>query len=460
MLKKINSRKYILKETVTKEEAPANSVAGGGVDMAPNAKGTKVFMKRNKLDGRTKEYREAARRIKERKDKLHQREVEAKLSQFGISAMESTTMENNNKYLETKPGSIEDAVLNALNPNAERETLTLPKTDEEDIVEYINSDGSRRRCSGGDGRRVENKAKPKNKKEIEETEVTEGSKEEYEKFFQAALKKFGAKSPAEMDDDKKKKFFNYIEKNWTKDEQKDLTTKIKEGRVSFRIFRENSKENVNEAVTGYFDSDDSNWMKKSTKKHGIKAKINQRNVNPGSDEWKLVAKDEKTLWKWYQDGYSSDPDIRDFRDTHLEQRENSKKVNEAVKGYFDASDPKKMKKDLAKYRLKGKIKHKDVNPGWDEWEVTGKSVEDVWKWYTQSGYGDKGDFDDMDDFKDTHFEQREIDELSTDLLTRYKKKAAAQSSAAAKAGDHKKSHKRYKGVNTATTLQFRNDAKK
>ena len=101
MLKKINSRRYILKETVS-EDAPVNSVAGGGVDMAPNAKGTKVFMKRNKLDGRTKEYREAARRIKERKDKLHQREVEAKLSQFGISAMESTTMDNN-KYLETKP---------------------------------------------------------------------------------------------------------------------------------------------------------------------------------------------------------------------------------------------------------------------------------------------------------------------------------------------------------------------
>lgn len=375
MLKKINSRRYILKETVTKEEAPANSVAGGGVDMAPNAKGTKVFMKRNKLDGRTKEYREASRRIKERQNKLHQREVEAKLSQFGISAMESTTMENNNKYLETKPGSIEDAVLSALNPNADKETLTLPKTEEEDIVEYINSDGSRRRCAGGDGRRVETKAKPKNKKEIEETdEVKEGSKEEYEKFFQAALKKFGAKSPAEMDDDKKKKFFNYIEKNWTKDEQKDLTTKIKEGRVSFRVFQENSKKKVTEAVTGYFDSDDSNWMKKSTKKHGIKAKINQRNVNPGSDEWKLVAKDEKTLWKWYQDGYSSDPDIEDFRDMHLEQTE--------------------------------------------------------------------------------------IDELSTDLLTRYKKKAAAQSSAAAKAGDHKKSHKRYKGVNTATTLQFRNDAKK
>ena len=54
----------------------------------------------------------------------------------------------------------------------------------------------------------------------------------------------------------------------------------------------------------------------------------------------------------------------------------------------------------------------------------------------------------------------EIDELSNELLGRYKKKSAAASSAAAKAGDHDKSHKRYKGVNTATSLQFRNDAKK
>jgi hypothetical protein len=53
-----------------------------------------------------------------------------------------------------------------------------------------------------------------------------------------------------------------------------------------------------------------------------------------------------------------------------------------------------------------------------------------------------------------------IDELSNELLGKYKKKSAAASSAAAKAGDHDKSHKRYKGINTATTLQFRNDAKK
>ena len=48
----------------------------------------------------------------------------------------------------------------------------------------------------------------------EETIRTEGSKEEYQKFFNAALKKFGAKSPADMDDEKKKKFFDYVDKNW------------------------------------------------------------------------------------------------------------------------------------------------------------------------------------------------------------------------------------------------------
>ena len=65
----------------------------------------------------------------------------------------------------------------------------------------------------------------------EETIRTEGSKEEYQKFFNAALKKFGAKSPAEMDDEKKKKFFNYIDKNWTKEEQQEFT----EGKLMEKI---------------------------------------------------------------------------------------------------------------------------------------------------------------------------------------------------------------------------------
>jgi len=73
---------------------------------------------------------------------------------------------------------------------------------------------------------VEQKFKSKiadTKIQNEETIRTEGSKEEYQKFFNAALKKFGAKSPADMDDEKKKKFFDYIDKNWTKEEQQEFS---------------------------------------------------------------------------------------------------------------------------------------------------------------------------------------------------------------------------------------------
>ena len=43
----------------------------------------------------------------------------------------------------------------------------------------------------------------------------------YEKFFQAAMKKFGISSPDELDDDKKKEFFNYVDKNYQAKNEKD-----------------------------------------------------------------------------------------------------------------------------------------------------------------------------------------------------------------------------------------------
>tara|TARA_Y100000004_G_scaffold129382_1_gene145844 strand:+ start:243 stop:1523 length:1281 start_codon:yes stop_codon:yes gene_type:complete len=43
---------------------------------------------------------------------------------------------------------------------------------------------------------------------------SEGDKEAYQKFFKSALSKFGIKSPTELDDEKKKEFFNYIDKNY------------------------------------------------------------------------------------------------------------------------------------------------------------------------------------------------------------------------------------------------------
>jgi len=48
-----------------------------------------------------------------------------------------------------------------------------------------------------------------------------GDKEAYQKFFQGALKKYGVKSPAELKGDKKKEFFDYVDKNWTGDHEEE-----------------------------------------------------------------------------------------------------------------------------------------------------------------------------------------------------------------------------------------------
>ena len=56
----------------------------------------------------------------------------------------------------------------------------------------------------------------------EKVEVkTESDKEKYQRFFQAALKKFGVKSPAELEGDKKKEFFDYVDKNYEADNEED-----------------------------------------------------------------------------------------------------------------------------------------------------------------------------------------------------------------------------------------------
>ena len=45
--------------------------------------------------------------------------------------------------------------------------------------------------------------------------------DDYEQFFQSALKKFDASSPADMDGEKKKKFFNYVDKNYDAKDERD-----------------------------------------------------------------------------------------------------------------------------------------------------------------------------------------------------------------------------------------------
>ena len=52
----------------------------------------------------------------------------------------------------------------------------------------------------------------------EDRDIKEG---DYEVFFQKAMKKFGISSPDELEDDKKKEFFNYVDKNYKAKKETD-----------------------------------------------------------------------------------------------------------------------------------------------------------------------------------------------------------------------------------------------
>ena len=60
-----------------------------------------------------------------------------------------------------------------------------------------------------------------------------GDKEAYQKFFNAALKKFGVSSPDELEGEKKKEFFDYVDKNW-KGDHEEVETKLDGRRTNFR----------------------------------------------------------------------------------------------------------------------------------------------------------------------------------------------------------------------------------
>tara|TARA_A100001037_G_scaffold283840_1_gene289672 strand:- start:113 stop:793 length:681 start_codon:yes stop_codon:yes gene_type:complete len=61
-------------------------------------------------------------------------------------------------------------------------------------------------------------------KKIEANGIEEGADTDYEKFFKKCLKKFGVDEPDKLPDDKKKEFYDYVDKNW---KAKDETVKAK-----------------------------------------------------------------------------------------------------------------------------------------------------------------------------------------------------------------------------------------
>ena len=76
---------------------------------------------------------------------------------------------------------------------------------------------------GSDVVEAKKEAKVEQEEESVEQQADEESEKQakYRKFFNKALEKFGVDSPAELDKEKKKEFFDYVDKNYEADKESD-----------------------------------------------------------------------------------------------------------------------------------------------------------------------------------------------------------------------------------------------
>ena len=136
----------------------------------------------DRMDGRTKEYREHRKKL------------------------ESARIRRVNKE-EVELPNMRDALMKI---RTEKHDTHVDPEDREELDKEADAEGG-----------VETAKKMKKAKEpAPNISEASGDKEAYKKFFDAALKKFKVSSPAELKGDDKKKFFDYIDKGWEGDNEK------------------------------------------------------------------------------------------------------------------------------------------------------------------------------------------------------------------------------------------------
>ena len=136
------NRMFQAYEAVKTEDAPANATGPAIANWNPllgDKKSPKIYKRKRPrvdLDGRSKLYKSTAKRITGRRVKAQERDTKKKFAMWGVTTnpfvKENKQMEDK-KYLNTKTGSNEDAVITSLNtpadvnPNTQRPILHLPK---------------------------------------------------------------------------------------------------------------------------------------------------------------------------------------------------------------------------------------------------------------------------------------------------------------------------------------------
>ena len=242
------------------------------------------------------------------------------------------------KYLNTKEGSLEESISKTMSGKPDSSSQPVESKEKDNLVE---STAKELEEAGGKylkysdlllqkGRMMaknQNTAmidreldKEKKKLGIKESVDTkleemalvmteaEGDKEKYQKFFKDALKKFGVDNPADLEGAQKKKFFNYVDKNYKGDHEESV--------------------DLEEADAKYITDKDQGDrdLQKLIKKHKLTIKTLQKNVNPGYDEVEISGdkRDMEKMMKTTGDDsmYKFNPRTKEF------ELDESKKLEE------------------------------------------------------------------------------------------------------------------------------------
>ena len=172
------------------------------------------------------------------------------------------------KYLDTKEGSLEQSVLG----------VWQTAIDESDA----RVDGRTKQYK--EHRKKLESARLRREKKKQVTEAS-GDKEAYQKFFNATLKKFGVKSPAELKDEDKKKFYDAIDAGWKGDNEKKEEVDLDEvKKISIEFdFSDAGKKAQMQKVIDFFKKNHPNFK--------LEPKDNILKVDGGGKSLKRISKD-------------------------------------------------------------------------------------------------------------------------------------------------------------------------
>ena len=301
------------------------------------------------------------------------------------------------KYLDTKQGSVEEAISQAMGGVVAKDLLEAGGK----YLKYSDLllQKGRLLAKGSNTAMIDKEIS----KEMKKLGIKE-SKDEYEKFFNSALKKFGVDSPADFKDDaKKKEFFNYVDKNY---KAKEEETNLEEGRMkelAGRVANVVMKMKKDRDMKGFADKFKKDVMKsmdidKSLNKvlpdyiagKDIAALMKEDTMNKNVDETldavreSNVAK-QKSMREILADIWNMNEGSNPF---DLEEAA-SVFISSFEKGDANMKDSKKYTDAIKKYGLKSKFVSTASKNGH---EVTGRNINDITKFLS--------DFFGKDEFKD------------------------------------------------------------